>query len=118
MVVKLLTAPIAWPTMLRPFLHVSITNDAVVVNCLPSVGPNRLESLFVDAHFTLLLAKDVSGHRCRAYIGQFECQEEADAERHGKYGANGAVDEGNPHLVILRQSMRLLEDRNDEPGDG
>ena len=118
MVVKLLTAPIAWPTMLRPFLHVSITNDAPVVNCLASVGPNRLESFFEDTHFTLLLAKDVSGHRCRAYIGQFECQEKADAERYGKYGANDAVDGGNPHLVILQQSMRLLEDWNDEQGDG
>ena len=61
MVIKLITAAIAWTTMLCSILYVSVTDDAKVLNRQLSIIPQRVKAFFVHAHLTLLMNEDISG---------------------------------------------------------
>ena len=61
MVIKLITAAIAWTTMLCSILYVSVTDDAKVLNRQLSIIPQWVKAFFVNAHLTLLMNEDISG---------------------------------------------------------
>mgnify|MGYP000956853771 CR=1 FL=1 len=55
MVVELFATSVAWATVLRAFLDVSVADDAEVLNGLLVVHPNGLKRLLVSPQLSLLL---------------------------------------------------------------
>ena len=93
MMVKLFTAPVTRPTVLRPILHIRLAYTAKQIHLLQSVIPEWTELLFEMPSLSLLQNETISWIRLRTYVCQMHSHKQSNGECYSQQTENHCLND-------------------------